>query len=229
MRFFRKRFTLIELLVVIAIIAILASMLLPALNKARERARQITCNSNLRQMALLVSYYLDESDMYYPQSNLPSLGGDLAAAYWPRYLGNYLIGRPLNRWVVHDPTPKLQLCPSMAAPTHSYQTYGLSSALCYNKSIRATIIKRPSKMLELTEPNESATKLDYGFYIASYDRIRKPRHGKYYNVAFVDGHVEQLTLSDLWCTGEGKTLNYNYYTHSPWYTNLWEMPQTLVW
>ena len=211
-----RGFTLIELLVVIAIIAILAALLLPALGKAKEKARGIACVSNMRQITVAHKLYTDDHDGIYmmhgtPVGNPQNVFNDTNpnATYWPDTFRN--LGY-INGFGVYE-------CPSVTFWTNKY-AIGINYpeiGVWLKGMVRESEVRHPVATVNFadaqavknpTEPdpdkwipdNQSLGRQWVCILIrapapemGSYNSLpQRPvnRHSQRCNIGFVDGHAE---------------------------------------
>jgi len=200
LRLVKRNFTLIELLVVIAIIAILAAMLLPALNKARERSRTIKCVSNRKQLATIFGMYFEQCDDYAPLARWGSAGTNQR---WYRSI--YDAG--LYKEVRVD---QYLGCPSKPNPA---TTPTSGESLAYNWRLGEEGVNYP-KIIKARQPSKKFVIGDCssGYYMhngnyrvsKNYNPVMPSGIGFYPwhngeqsgSMLYLDGHVDQLFMEN---------------------------------
>ena len=211
-----KFFTLIELLVVIAIIAILAAILLPALQSARERGRSASCLNNLKQISGLFNTYSDTFNDIVPPYEWKRPAGSTGsgnAAHWLDPTDSWFVHQ-LNQGATSKNYPQALTCPSVIATTMSYKQYAMpwgASFSAYYENVpdgvgwckKRGMFKHVSKVVQAIDSNAN-TNYDSN----NVQQFRRDgtslrlqwRHSRKINALAMDGHA--VTTAELVKTGK---------------------------
>ena len=195
-----RHFTLIELLVVIAIIAILAAILLPTLQQARERGRATGCINNCKQIASATLGYLDDNQMILPSGELYR---------FPALLDKYMKDKASNSsngTVVSQvwKCPSAQTANAATADKTSYPTLKSFNPTTSNPVVKVSRFQettRTSLYAEITTARSTLAAQSQCYKIAG-----PAPHGSKMNFPMLDGHVEAVEASQQYhtdCRGQG--------------------------
>lgn len=215
-------FTLIELLVVIAMISILASILLPALQRGREAAKRISCTNNISQLSLAFCMYADIFDDYLPPFNTQKSPNWVKYQYFPNLMVNGGVIQPPKNWKSEsygDITIGIWRCPSISEAASGNSNNEIQWGGGYGVNYKHIIkdvdfvklgrISRPSSIFLIgdgigtsagqpaTQPYGTSYKLVCPIcytWPSSTGSYGAPRHGGKVVSGFVDGHVK----AELW-------------------------------
>jgi len=204
-----SHFTLIELLVVVAIIAILASMLLPALSTARAKAKQITCVNNLKQLGMLHMTYADDFNDWMPSRWL--ISSPLGLSFHTYYRNNYLNEKmtavdPQGKGVFYCPSENEHgFADSKTLPSDYGWNYQVITTLP-DTAGRQKIIKMKAGTLLQSDVGMGAT-YPNEYLLTPYTittRVTR-RHAKGANFLFLEGNVIRYPYENFGWLQNNKT------------------------